>query len=121
MLIMTLCVNTSKIIAQNKPLTIAPEQVKNVYTGLVQNDSLRNRLSICEYTSVKFDSLIRSENKKTVNLMIQVNDLNSEMDRNQIVVNKNMAELTKYEKISSVWYITGFLLGIAGGIYLGNL
>jgi hypothetical protein len=100
---------------------VDPNQVKNIYTGLVQNDSLRNRLSICESAAIKFDSLIRHENKKTVNLMIQVNDLNSEIDRDQVIANKNMAELTSYERVSPIWFITCALIGFAGGIYLGNL
>ena len=122
MILVTLtCVSTSKIIAQNKPFTINPDQVKNVYTGLVQNDSLRSRLIFCEAAAVKFDSLIQVSNKKTIDLVSQVKSKNDQTDKLQESLNENIKSLDRYEKFSPMWFVTFFVLGVAGGLYLGNL
>lgn len=118
---MMLCVSTSKIIAQNKPFTINPDQVKNVYTGLVQNDSLRSRLIFCEAAAVKFDSLIQVSSKKTIDLVNQVKLKNDQTDKLKESLDENIKSLDRYEKFSPMWFFTFFLLGVAGGLYLGGL
>lgn len=116
-LLTLLCVSTSKITAQiNDSLKISPVQVKNVYQGLKQGQVYKIRYENCLQASIKLDSIIQEQNKRTIDFSSKLNESNQFLTDAQNKITELSVDLQKYLSSKIPWYLhpftyfaTGFL------------
>lgn len=116
-LLILLCVSTSKIIAQNPDsLKISPIQVKNVYQGLKQGEEYRIKYSNCFQASIKLDSIIQDQAKRS---NIFASKLKDSDEKTKQLYEDLMKKEIQYQNIKNnkiPWYLhpfTYFALGFA--------
>jgi len=117
-------VSLSQITAQtNDSLLISPNQVKNVYTGLKQNEQLKSKLSDCIGTAKSLNEIIQKQNDSLQVAGNRILKLNSDITKGQEEITKIAVKIQKLEDRKIPWYkhpITYTILGILGGIFIAK-
>jgi hypothetical protein len=118
---MTLCLSSFWSIAQNDTLKIPPDQVKNIYKGLMLSKMYKQRSDACYSAINKLNKIVQDQNDSLLYSMRKISTLNHDIKKNTEERLKSELKIQKLENRKIPWYkhpILYLALGFGGGIYL---
>ena len=112
---MNSCAGISQTTVQKDSLKISPEQVKNVYNGLILGEHYKS-------VTIRLDSVIQSRDSELKKYVLR-NDISSkklnELQEEKLKLSVENEKL-KHKKMPIYKYIFLFLAGFGTGIYISR-
>lgn len=110
-----LCVSISKITAQTKDsLSIGPDQVENVYKGLVQGEIYKTKYFKAVKAAKKLDTIIQRQHRKILEFTAKTADLDQKLADSQMLLISKTLEAERLSNKSCSWVLPAGIGGLAG-------
>lgn len=106
----------SRSISQTTNISLTPNQVDEVYKGLIQGDHLKKINDDCKEAVTELNTIIQDQNDSLISLAGQLEDYDYALNELQDQRLQQAVELERLNNKKTPWYKHPILYGVVGFI-----